>query len=94
MKPLNPRRLKGYIAEHVHAEAALRTWWTVVQSASWKDFTAVRQTFNSASYTDPYVVFNIKGNDYRLVTYIDFDRGFVVLKWFGTHAEYSRGKWK
>jgi mRNA-degrading endonuclease HigB of HigAB toxin-antitoxin module len=49
---------------------------------------------NSASYVDPHVIFNVKGNDYRLVTYIDYERGFVVMKWFGTHADYDREGWK
>jgi mRNA interferase HigB len=79
MKPLNPRRLKGFIAEHPDAGSALRAWWRTVAAASWQDFSAVRQTYNSASYVDPYTVFNIKGNDYRLVTYIDYERGLVVL---------------
>jgi mRNA interferase HigB len=49
---------------------------------------------NSTSYVDPHVIFNVKGNDYRLVTYIDYERGFVVMKWFGTHADYDREGWK
>lgn len=42
----------------------------------------------------PYTVFNIKGNDYRLVTWIDYESGIVVMKWFGTHAEYDKEQWK
>ncbi len=38
--------------------------------------------------------FDIKGNNFRLVTYIDFERGFVAMKWFGTHAEYDKEGWK
>jgi mRNA interferase HigB len=91
---LNPRRLKDFIARHPDAGPALRSWWTAVLGAEWKDFSAVRQTFNSASYVDPFTVFNIKGNDYRLVTYIDYERRLVVLKWFGAHAEYDKGKRK
>jgi mRNA interferase HigB len=94
MKPMNPRRLKGFIAEHPNAEPALRSWWTTVRGADWKNFSEVRQTYSTASYVDPYTVFNIKGNDYRLVTYIDYERGLVVMKWFGTHAEYDKEQWK
>jgi mRNA-degrading endonuclease HigB of HigAB toxin-antitoxin module len=42
----------------------------------------VRQRFNSASYTDPYTVFNIKGNDYPLVTYIDYERAARLADFF------------
>ena len=90
MKPLNPRRLKGYIASCPEAESALRTWWDTVRAADWRNFSEVRQTYNSASYVDLYTIFNIKGNHYRLVTYIDFERRLVVMKWFGTHAEYDK----
>jgi mRNA interferase HigB len=94
MEPLNRRRLKEYMQEHADAEAALRSWWTIVRQANWQNFAQVRSTFNTASYVDPYVVFNIKGNDYRLVTYIDFETGIVAMKWFGTHAAYDRENWK
>jgi mRNA interferase HigB len=40
------------------------------------------------------VVFNISGNRYRLVTWINYTEGFVVMKWFGTHNEYDKGDWK
>jgi mRNA interferase HigB len=93
MKPLNRRRLKEFIQEHADAETQLRSWWNTIQSAEWQNFAEVRMTFNAASYVDPLTVFNIKGNDYRLVTYIDFERGQVVMKWFGTHAEYDKGHW-
>ncbi|MGI8968145.1 MAG: type II toxin-antitoxin system HigB family toxin [Chloroflexota bacterium] len=90
---MNSRRLKDYSARHADAAAGLRGWWPAVQAARWRNFSDVRQTFNSASYVDPLVVFNIKGNEYRLVTFIDYDRGLVVLKWFGTHAEYDKEQW-
>lgn len=91
---MNPRRLKGYVAEYPGADRALRSWWDTVKTVQWKDFSEVRQTYSSASYVDPFTVFNIKGNDYRLITYIDYERGLVVMKWFGTHAEYDKGQWR
>lgn len=94
MKPLSSKRLKDYIKQHAAAESALRAWWQVVQAAEWHDFTDVRKTFNSADYVDPVVVFNIGGNKYRLVAYVDYERQQVVLKWFGTHAAYNKGEWK
>lgn len=99
MQPLNPRRLKEFIREHAEAGPALGSWWVAVQGADWHSFADVRATFSAASYVNDReagerVIFNIKGNDYRLVTYIDYERGLVVLKWFGTHVAYSRGEWK
>lgn len=94
MKPLNPRRLKEYKRRHADAAPALQGWWVAVQAAEWHDFTDVRKTFNSADYVDPLVVFNLGGSRYRLVTHIDYDRQFVVMKWFGTHADYDKEQWK
>lgn len=99
VRPLNPRRLREFTRDHADAAGALRSWWVTVQSAEWRTFGDVRATFNTASYVKDQdlgerVIFNIKGNEYRLVTYVDFERGLVVLKWFGTHAAYSRGEWR
>jgi len=94
MKPLNRHRLRESVRRHTDAEVALRGWWVAVQGVEWHDFTDVRGTFNTASYVDPFVVFNIKGNDYRLVTFVDYERDLVVMKWFGTHADYDKEQWK
>jgi mRNA interferase HigB len=40
------------------------------------------------------VIFNIRGGYYRLVTWVDYERKLVVMKWFGTHQEYQRGDWR
>jgi len=40
------------------------------------------------------MIFNIRGGCYRLVTWVDYDRQLVVMKWFGTHGEYDRGEWQ
>ena len=94
MKVLNPRRIKEYIRAHPDASASLRTWWRTAQSARWRSFNDVRLTYNAADQVGQRVVFNIRGNVYRLVTWIDYDREIVVMKWFGTHQEYDRGGWQ
>lgn len=94
MRVLNPRRLKAYEAAHSDASASLRTWWRMAQTADWGSFNEVRATFNIADAVGNRVIFNIKGGYYRLVTWIDYDRKLVVMKWFGTHAAYDRGEWQ
>jgi len=94
MKVLNRRRLKDASRAHADTADALSNWWQVTQRSNWAMFSDVRRTFNSASYVDPHVIFNIEGNAYRLVTYIDYERGLVVMKWLGTHAEYDKEGWK
>lgn len=94
MKTLNRRRLREFQQAYPDAARALRVWWDAAQRAEWTSFADVRRTFNTASYVDPVVVFNIKGNRYRLVAYIDYERGFIALKWFGDHVEYDKEEWK
>ena len=94
MRVLNPRRRRQYEAAHPDASASLHTWWRITQTATWESFDQVRQTFNSADQVGDRVIFNIRGGHYRLVTWIDFERAIVVMKWFGTHKEYDRGEWE
>lgn len=94
MKVLNPRRLREYIAAHPDAGPSLRTWWRTSQESDWSTFADVRQTFNSADQVGDRVIFNIRGNHYRLATWIDFERKIVVMKWFGTHSEDDKGVWR
>ena len=94
MNVLNPRRRREYEAAHSDASASLRTWWRVTQTADWRSFNDVRQTFNTADQVGDRVIFNIRGGYYRLVTWIDYERQLVVLKWFGTHHEYEQGGWR
>jgi mRNA interferase HigB len=82
------------IERRADAASSLRLWWDTVQAAEWHNFSEVRQTYSTVSYVDPYTVFNIRGNDYRLVTWIDYEGGIVVMKWFCTHAEYDKEQWK
>lgn len=66
----------------------------MAQEANWESFNDVCQTFNSADQVGDRVIFNIKGGYYRLVTWLDYDRKLVVMKWFDTHREYDRGEWQ
>jgi len=72
-------------------KSALDAWFHEVRKADWKNPANVKADFGSASIvgTDR-VVFNIKGNDYRLVTAIDYRRAIVFIKWLGTHANYDQ----
>ena len=64
----------------------------VTRAAAWRMFEDTRRTFPHADRVQQCLVFNIKGNDYRLITRIDYVLQTVTLKKFLTHAEYDRGK--
>lgn len=72
-------------------KAALDAWFDEVRKARWASAAEVKRLYRTASVvTAERVVFNIKGNDYRLVAAIDFEKGIVWIKWIGSHADYDR----
>jgi len=72
-------------------KTALDAWFHEAQAANWESPAEVKRSYSNASIVGKdRVVFNIKGNDYRLVTAIDYQRKIVFIKWLGTHKEYDR----
>ncbi len=70
--------------------AALDAWFAEVQKAAWPSTPAVKSLYATASIVSAdRIVFNIKGNAYRLITAVDFEKGIVWIKWVGTHSEYD-----
>lgn len=83
--------IRAYSQQHADASIALRDWHTKTEKANWKSLADIKNTFGNADYVgnDRYV-FNIKGNDYRLVAMIFLQVGHVYIRWIGTHAEYDK----
>jgi mRNA interferase HigB len=72
-------------------KAALDAWFDEVRRARWTSSADVKREYRTASIVSAErVVFNIKGNDYRLVAAVDYEKGIVWIKWLGSHAEYDR----
>jgi len=80
--------------KHPDAEAPLRAWYRVLESADFEDFNALRRVFGSADYVHGLTVFDIGGNKYRLIASIHYGRRKVYLRAILTHDAYDRGKWK
>lgn len=68
----------------------LEAWYAIASKATWRHFADVRQQFGSASAVGDRVVFNIKGNDYRLVVRINFETQIGYVRFVGTHPEYDK----
>ncbi len=69
---------------------ALAAWVKVVEEAAWKHFPDLKLTWGKADYVKPYVVFNIKGNDFRLTATINYRLQTVLVERIQTHPEYTR----
>jgi mRNA interferase HigB len=72
-------------------KVALDAWFQEAKQAEWKKPADVKKFYGNASIVGAdRVVFNIKGNHYRLVTAIDYRRGIVFIKWLGNHNDYNK----
>jgi mRNA interferase HigB len=82
--------LKGQQGQRA-VKAALDAWYREARRAEWRTSADVKRNYGTASIvSSDRVVFNIKGNDYRLVTAIDFQRQAIFVKWIGSHRDYDR----
>lgn len=92
---ITKQRLRESAAVHPDAEPSMRLWQKLTEQRSWQNLSQVRADWPSADLVSKLTVFNISGNKYRLITFIDyrfqkvFIRGHLL-----THAEYDRGNWK
>lgn len=91
MKVLGKDRLIAFYKKHANAKSALQAWVSEAQSAAWKTPQDIKDRHRSADFLDRNrVIFNIKGNHYRLVVKIRYQNGIVVVEWVGTHAQYDK----
>ena len=91
MRVFSYSTLRNFWAVHADAEAPLRIWYRQARHADRRSPADVRALYSSASIiAGNRVVFNIKGNDYRLVVNIDYPRRTIFIRFIGTHSEYDR----
>lgn len=94
MRVITKRTLIEYYTKHPEVKDALEVWYDNITRVDWKDFNELRAKFaNSVDYigNDRYV-FNIKGNNFRLIVIILFVSGLTYIRFVGTHAEYDKIK--
>ncbi|TVQ21322.1 MAG: type II toxin-antitoxin system HigB family toxin [Spirochaetaceae bacterium] len=84
-------KLVRFMERHAKARPALNTWLAEARDASWRRPVDIKTRYPSADILpDDRVIFNIKGNHYRLVVRIRYRNGILYIEWVGTHAEYSK----
>jgi mRNA interferase HigB len=85
------RAILHYISVYPQAKVALLTWYSEFNKFTFLNFNDLKQVYGSASIVaNNRVVFNIKGNDYRLVVSVNFKQAAAYVIWFGTHKEYDK----
>jgi mRNA interferase HigB len=76
---------------HPEAIGPLNDWWEKSRVADWDKLSSIKQTFNTVDFVgNDRFVFNIKGNAYRLVAMIFFDKRTMFIRFIGTHSEYEK----
>jgi mRNA interferase HigB len=86
--------LDDFYKAHPDSCKALHDWLNVVKETQWKTPVDVLATYRKADPAGNFMVFNIRGNKYRLIVDITYSLQLVRLKYILTHAEYDKGNWK
>jgi mRNA interferase HigB len=89
---INESELHELAKKHSNARKPLASWIDVTKVAVWKTFVELRETYRSADYVKDQVVFDLGGNNYRLISSIDYSAQCLYVLDIMTHAEYDRWK--
>lgn len=91
MQLLGLLKLEDFKQKHAATRGPLDAWRMDIEAAQWDGPQDVKRRHATASFLpDNRIIFNIKGNSYRLVVKVRYQNGIVVIEWIGTHAEYSK----
>jgi mRNA interferase HigB len=91
MRVISRKTLKDFWEKHADAEQPLKAWFHETKTARWKSFTAIKARHRSAdALPGNRVIFNIKGNTYRLIVHFHYNTGIAFIRFIGTHAEYDK----
>lgn len=91
MRIISRKTLKEFWDQHLDAQQPLQAWYHDAKQAVWKSPVDIKDVFRNASFVvNNRVVFNIKGNKYRLIVAIQYEYGIVYIRFVGTHREYER----
>jgi len=83
--------LRDFWRRHSDAEVPLRSWYANASRANWRRPADIKAAYRTASFVaNNRVVFNIKGNEYRLVAAVHYNRGMMFVRFIGTHREYDK----
>ena len=91
MKVVGRKRLAAFCGKHADARKWIENWLAEIESASWATPNEVKRRYAAASLLGRnLIIFNVKGNDYRLEVSVAYRTSVVTVIWAGTHAEYDK----
>ena len=91
MNIVSHKRLFDLYQTNKEARVPMENWYITAKNAKWKCFADIKKDFNSVdSIGKQRFIFNIRGNDFRLVVVIQFVHGYIYIRFAETHAEYDK----
>ena len=88
-------KLDAFKQAHADSRGPLDAWQSEVEATKWKEPQDIKDRYPSASFlAENRVIFNIKGNTYRLVVKVRYQNGIVLIEWVGTHTEYDKQNYR
>ncbi len=94
MRVISNKTLKIFSAAHPAANSPLQHWRKNIEKHTFTHFTELKAVFNSVDKVGEYCVFNLGGNKYRLIAFVQFTKQQCFIKQVLTHKEYDQGNWK
>ncbi|MGH8138074.1 MAG: type II toxin-antitoxin system HigB family toxin [Steroidobacteraceae bacterium] len=89
MRVISRRPLREFWETHPQAKAPLVSWFRVMEQSKFLDFNSIKATFRTADYVAPFTVFDIGGNNFRLIAAIHYNTGRVYVRHVFTHHDYD-----
>jgi mRNA interferase HigB len=91
LRVIAKKTLRDFWIKHPDCEQQLKAWYQEAQNANWKGPAVIKRDYPSASILENNrVVFNIKGNHYRLIVRINYAYGMLWIRFIGTHGQYDK----
>lgn len=90
MHIISIKMLREFWQKHPGAEGVLRQWHTIVENVEFRDFHHVREFFNSADVAPPFTIFDLGGNNFRVVVVVQYKFKKMYVREVMTHAEYDK----
>ena len=91
MRVVTPKKLRDFSIDNAQARIPLLNWYDIVRKANWENLSDIKKDFRTVDYVgNNRYVFNIKGNDYRIIVIIIFISKKVYIRYIGKHDNYDK----
>ncbi|NQE35779.1 type II toxin-antitoxin system HigB family toxin [Microcoleus asticus] len=94
MHVISRKKLRDYCQNHADSCEALDDWYKIASQANWIKLIEVQTIYPQAEAVGNFTIFNIKGNNYRLIVSLNYQKQIVYIKYILTNAEYDKENWK